>query len=95
MTPSISRPAAPLLAVVGGGRLGRMMAPAAAALGTRAQVLVEGSPAGQVTVDVPVGAARDRDVLVGMAEGADAPTFENECAPRVMSRFATPQAHGL
>ncbi|MGO3485079.1 MAG: 5-(carboxyamino)imidazole ribonucleotide synthase, partial [Cellulosimicrobium funkei] len=53
--------AAPVIAVVGGGQLARMMAPAAGELGVHLRVLVEAadSSASQVVVDAPVGVASD------------------------------------
>ncbi|MGO2043728.1 MAG: 5-(carboxyamino)imidazole ribonucleotide synthase, partial [Cellulosimicrobium funkei] len=53
--------AAPVIAVVGGGQLARMMAPAAGELGVHLRVLVEAadSSAAQVVVDAPVGVASD------------------------------------
>ncbi|MBM7480353.1 5-(carboxyamino)imidazole ribonucleotide synthase [Oerskovia jenensis] len=80
---------APVIAVVGGGQLARMMAPAAGELGVHLRVLVEapGSSAAQVVTDAPVGAATDeaaiRD-LIAPADGrarADVLTFEHEHVP--------------
>jgi 5-(carboxyamino)imidazole ribonucleotide synthase len=72
-----------VVAVVGGGQLARMMAPAAAALGVHLRVLVENptSSAAQVVVDAPVGAASDEEAIVRLVEGADALTFEHEHVP--------------
>lgn len=87
----------PVVAVVGGGQLARMMAPAASELGVHLRVLVESptSSAAQVHVDTPVGAASDaaavRALVAGTsADGWDAPagrrradvlTFEHEHVP--------------
>ncbi|MBE7699564.1 5-(carboxyamino)imidazole ribonucleotide synthase [Oerskovia sp. Sa1BUA8] len=80
---------APVIAVVGGGQLARMMAPAAGELGVHLRVLVEapGSSAAQVVTDAPVGAAADeaaiRD-LITPSDGrapADVLTFEHEHVP--------------
>ncbi|WP_282948079.1 5-(carboxyamino)imidazole ribonucleotide synthase [Cellulomonas endometrii] len=75
--------AAPVVAVVGGGQLARMMAPAATALGIRLRVLVEdpASSAAQVVVDAPVGAAADPVAVEALVAGADALTFEHEHVP--------------
>jgi len=72
-----------VVAVVGGGQLARMMAPAATALGVHLRVLVESdtSSAAQVVVDAPVGAAADRDAVAAIAAGADVLTFEHEHVP--------------
>lgn len=75
--------AAPVVAVVGGGQLARMMAPAATALGVHLRVLVEDavSSAAQVVVDAPVGAASDPVAVERLVAGADALTFEHEHVP--------------
>ncbi|WP_262348122.1 5-(carboxyamino)imidazole ribonucleotide synthase [Cellulosimicrobium cellulans] len=75
--------AAPVVAVVGGGQLARMMAPAATALGVHLRVLVEDavSSAAQVVVDAPVGAAADPVAVEALVLGADALTFEHEHVP--------------
>lgn len=75
--------AAPVVAVVGGGQLARMMAPAATALGVHLRVLVEDatSSAAQVVVDAPVGAAGDPVAVERLVVGADALTFEHEHVP--------------
>ena len=77
---------APVVAVVGGGQLARMMAPAATALGLHLRVLVESptSSAAQVVVDAPVGAASDQEAIARLAEGADALTFEHEHVPNAL-----------
>lgn len=74
------------MAVVGGGQLARMMAPAAAALGLHLRVLVENptSSAAQVVVDAPVGAATDEVAVERLAVGADALTFEHEHVPNAL-----------
>ncbi|RMI07098.1 5-(carboxyamino)imidazole ribonucleotide synthase [Cellulomonas triticagri] len=75
--------AAPVVAVVGGGQLARMMAPAATALGVHLRVLVEDavSSAAQVVVDAPVGVASDPVAVEALVVGADALTFEHEHVP--------------
>lgn len=89
---------APVVAVVGGGQLARMMTPAATALGVHLRVLVEEptSSAAQVVVDAPVGAARDEravEALVSGRTGTAAPahaaraavlTFEHEHVPSAL-----------
>ncbi len=80
---------APVIAVVGGGQLARMMAPAAGELGVHLRVLVEapGTSAAQVVTDAPVGAATDEGAirdLIAPADGrapADVLTFEHEHVP--------------
>lgn len=75
-----------MVAVVGGGQLARMMAPAATALGVHLRVLVESrtSSAAQVVVDSPVGSASDEAAITRLAIGADALTFEHEHVPNAL-----------
>ncbi|MDM7854049.1 5-(carboxyamino)imidazole ribonucleotide synthase [Cellulomonas alba] len=77
---------APVVAVVGGGQLARMMTPAATALGLHLRVLVESatSSAAQVVVDAPVGAASDADAIRALVAGAAALTFEHEHVPNAL-----------
>ncbi|MGI4894400.1 MAG: 5-(carboxyamino)imidazole ribonucleotide synthase [Janthinobacterium lividum] len=73
----------PVVGVVGGGQLARMMQPAAIALGVRLRVLAEGSDvsAAQVITPAPLGAADDVDALVAFAAQCDAVTFDHEHVP--------------
>ena len=75
--------AAAVVAVVGGGQLARMMAPAATALGVRLRVLVEDaeSSAAQVVVDSPVGVASEAADVDALVDGAQVLTFEHEHVP--------------
>jgi 5-(carboxyamino)imidazole ribonucleotide synthase len=80
-----------VIAVVGGGQLARMMAPAASELGIRLRVLVEepGSSAAQVVADAPVGAASDETAIRALiAPTDDDPaavlTFEHEHVPNAL-----------
>lgn len=80
--------AAPVIAVVGGGQLARMMAPAAGELGVHLRVLVEapGTSAAQVVADAPVGAASDEGAIRSLiappdADAAAVLTFEHERVP--------------
>ncbi|MCK0117812.1 5-(carboxyamino)imidazole ribonucleotide synthase [Isoptericola sp. S6320L] len=92
MTSPASAPVPPVVAVVGGGQLARMMAPPAAELGVHLRVLVEDpeTAAAQVVVDAPVGAASDEAAireLVVPADGrppADVLTFEHEHVPNAL-----------
>ncbi len=74
---------APLLAVVGGGQLARMMAQPAVALGLPLRLLAEaeGVSAAQVIVDQVVGDYRDLDVLREVTAGAAVVTFDHEHVP--------------
>jgi 5-(carboxyamino)imidazole ribonucleotide synthase len=88
-----------VIAVVGGGQLARMMAPAAGELGVTLRVLVEApdTSAAQLVVDAPVGAASDEAAvraLIAPADGAPAAvlTFEHEHVPNALLRDLI--AHG-
>jgi len=77
-----------VIAVVGGGQLARMMAPAAGELGVHLRVLVEApdTSAAQVVADAPVGAASDEAAIRSLIAppGGDAAavlTFEHEHVP--------------
>ncbi|WP_069387712.1 5-(carboxyamino)imidazole ribonucleotide synthase [Cellulosimicrobium cellulans] len=83
--------AAPVIAVVGGGQLARMMAPAAGELGVHLRVLVEapGTSAAQVVADAPVGAASDETAVRALiapsgGEPAAVLTFEHEHVPNAL-----------
>ncbi|WP_370718824.1 5-(carboxyamino)imidazole ribonucleotide synthase [Kineococcus mangrovi] len=73
----------PVVGVVGGGQLARMMQPAATALGLRLRVLAEGPDvaAAQVVTPAPIGAADDLEALVAFASECDAVTFDHEHVP--------------
>lgn len=70
----------PVVGVVGGGQLARMLAEAATPLGVRLRVLAgphdEGAP--EVVPDTVVGSAEDPDALVAFAAGVDVLTFDHE-----------------
>jgi 5-(carboxyamino)imidazole ribonucleotide synthase len=73
----------PVVGVVGGGQLARMMQPAAIELGVRLRVLAE-SPqvsAAQVVPDAPVGDHRDPAVVSAFAADCDVLTFDHEHVP--------------
>ena len=75
----------PVIGVVGGGQLARMMAPAAVALGFELRVLAE-SPevcAVAAVANAPVGDYTDLDTLRGFARGVDVLTFDHEHVPSV------------
>ncbi|GGM27685.1 5-(carboxyamino)imidazole ribonucleotide synthase [Promicromonospora citrea] len=81
----------PVVAVVGGGQLARMMAPGAAELGVRLRVLVEdpASSAAQVVTDAPVGAASDEAAIRSLVapdggRAAAVLTFEHEHVPNAL-----------
>ncbi|WP_098482945.1 5-(carboxyamino)imidazole ribonucleotide synthase [Georgenia soli] len=79
---------APVVAVVGGGQLARMMQQQAIALGVHLRVLVE-SPTvatAQVVPDAPVGAASDASAVRALVDGAQVLTFEHEHVPNDLLR---------
>jgi len=73
----------PVVGVVGGGQLARMMQPAAIELGVRLRVLAESpdASAAQVVPDSPVGDHRDPVAVSGFAAGCDVLTFDHEHVP--------------
>ncbi|WP_114422274.1 5-(carboxyamino)imidazole ribonucleotide synthase [Nocardioides houyundeii] len=76
-------PLAPVLAVIGGGQLARMMAQPAIALGLPLRLLAEaeGVSAAQVIVDQQVGDHRDLDTLRSVTQGCSVVTFDHEHVP--------------
>src|SRR5690625_391963 len=88
------------VAMIGGGQLARMSAPAAAALGINLRVLVESelASAAQVLVDTPVGAANDPHAVGELVTPDGEPsaavlTVEHEHMPGDVLRKL--QANGL
>jgi 5-(carboxyamino)imidazole ribonucleotide synthase len=83
--PSGPRPVGgfPVVGVVGGGQLARMMQPPAVALGLRLRVLATGADdsAAQVTAGAVVGDHRDAAAVTGFAAGCDVLTFDHEHVP--------------
>lgn len=73
----------PVVAVIGGGQLARMMQESAIALGIELRVLVEATDgsAGQTIVDALAGAPADIAALERIVAGADVLTFEHEHIP--------------
>ncbi|WP_035748837.1 5-(carboxyamino)imidazole ribonucleotide synthase [Arthrobacter sp. 35W] len=73
----------PVIGVVGGGQLARMMAPAAVALGFELRVLAEAPDVSAVAAvaQAPVGDYRDLDTLRRFAQGVDVLTFDHEHVP--------------
>jgi 5-(carboxyamino)imidazole ribonucleotide synthase len=73
----------PVVGVVGGGQLARMMASPAVALGLRLRLLADSSTDGaaQVIPDTVVGDYRDLDDLRRFAKGCDVLTFDHEHVP--------------
>jgi 5-(carboxyamino)imidazole ribonucleotide synthase len=74
---------APVVAVIGGGQLARMMAEPAAAMGIPLRLLAEapGVSAAQVVPDHRVGDHTDLDALLAVTDGAAVVTFDHEHVP--------------
>jgi len=74
---------APVVAVIGGGQLARMLAEPAAALGVPLRLLAEadGVSAAQVIPDHVVGDYRDLDTLRKVTDGCAVVTFDHEHVP--------------
>lgn len=86
MSASVPPPASsgfPLVGVVGGGQLARMMQPPAVELGIRLRILAESgdSSAAQVVPDSPVGDHRDLAAVSAFADGCQVITFDHEHVP--------------
>ena len=73
----------PVIGVVGGGQLARMMAPAAVALGCQISVLAEGEDGCARTAipTAPVGDYKDYAALSEFAKSVDVLTFDHEHVP--------------
>jgi 5-(carboxyamino)imidazole ribonucleotide synthase len=87
----------PIVAVVGGGQLARMMAPAATALGITLRVLIE-SPAASAALaahETVVGSPSDADAIAALLADPrpDVVTWEHEHIPREV--FDACEAHGV
>lgn len=85
----------PVVGVVGGGQLARMMAPAAQALGVHLRVLATAADecAAQVVPDVVLGHHTDLADLRRLAAGCDVVTFDHEHVPQ--QHLATLAADGV
>jgi 5-(carboxyamino)imidazole ribonucleotide synthase len=73
----------PVIGVVGGGQLARMMAPAATALGFELRVLAEAEDVSAVSAVAtsPIGDYKDLQTLLDFADGLDVLTFDHEHVP--------------
>ncbi|MEA5456203.1 5-(carboxyamino)imidazole ribonucleotide synthase [Sinomonas sp. JGH33] len=73
----------PVIGVVGGGQLARMMAPPATALGLELRVLAEAEDVSAVPAvpEAPVGDYRSLEDLREFAQGVDVLTFDHEHVP--------------
>ncbi|AJT40419.1 5-(carboxyamino)imidazole ribonucleotide synthase [Psychromicrobium lacuslunae] len=73
----------PVIGVVGGGQLARMMVPVAVELGFELRILAEGDDVSAVSAAryAPVGDYRDLETLRDFAQGVDVLTFDHEHVP--------------
>ena len=76
----VSRTAGPVVGIVGGGQLARMLAEAATPMGIHVRVLAAPGDEGatEVVPDVQVGAPDDADALRSFAATVDVVTFDHE-----------------
>ena len=86
MTPGQSTP--PIVGVIGGGQLARMMAAPAGALGIHIRLLAESAHecATEVIADVVVGDFRDYESLKTFVSSCDVVTFDHEHVPNALLR---------
>ncbi len=85
----------PVLAIIGGGQLARMMAQSAVGLGLPLRLLAEGPhvSAAQVIPDSTVGDYRSLEDLRAVAEGCAVVTFDHEHVPTQHLRTLTAEGH--
>jgi 5-(carboxyamino)imidazole ribonucleotide synthase len=83
MTVSAQIPGTPVVGVIGGGQLARMMQPAAINLGIHLRVLSSSATesAAQVIPDTVIGSHEDWEALKAFALGCDVVTFDHEHVP--------------
>ncbi|CAN5518434.1 5-(carboxyamino)imidazole ribonucleotide synthase [soil metagenome] len=72
----------PIVGVIGGGQLARMMIPPAIALGIEIRVLAEGKSSSAGIAASAVGDYRDLETVVAFARGVDVVTFDHEHVPQ-------------
>jgi 5-(carboxyamino)imidazole ribonucleotide synthase len=96
---AVTSPAAtsspPVLAIIGGGQLARMMAQSATGLGLPLRLLAEGPDvsAAQVVPDSIVGDYRDLETLRKVADGCAVVTFDHEHVPTQHLHALTAEGH--
>jgi 5-(carboxyamino)imidazole ribonucleotide synthase len=72
----------PVVGVIGGGQLARMMVPAAIALGIEIRVLAEQEGMSAAIAATAVGDYRDLDTVLAFARDVDVITFDHEHVPQ-------------
>ena len=76
----------PIVGVVGGGQLARMMVPPAVEMGIDIRVLAEAEGSSAVIAATAVGDYRDLDTVLAFAETVDVVTFDHEHVPQAVLR---------
>jgi 5-(carboxyamino)imidazole ribonucleotide synthase len=76
----------PVVGVIGGGQLARMMIPPAVALGIDLRVLAEAPDSSARLAATTVGDYRDRETVLAFARGCDVITFDHEHVPQDVLR---------
>ena len=76
----------PIVGVIGGGQLARMMIPAAVALGIELRVLAENEGTSAALAATTIGDYRDSEIVLRFAEGVDVITFDHEHVPQKVLR---------
>jgi 5-(carboxyamino)imidazole ribonucleotide synthase len=76
----------PIVGVVGGGQLARMMIPPAVELGIELRVLAETAGSSAALAAASIGDYRDVDTVLAFAEGVDVITFDHEHVPQEILR---------
>ena len=76
----------PVVGVIGGGQLARMMIPPAVALGIELRVLAEAPDSSARLAATTVGDYRDAPTVLAFARGCDAITFDHEHVPQEVLR---------
>ena len=74
----------PVVGVIGGGQLARMMIPPAVALGIEVRVLAEAPDASARLAATAVGDYRDERTVLEFARGCDVITFDHEHVPQAV-----------
>jgi 5-(carboxyamino)imidazole ribonucleotide synthase len=74
----------PVVGVIGGGQLARMMIPPAVELGIELRVLAEADGASAALAATAVGDHRDADAVLAFAQGVDVVTFDHEHVPQAV-----------
>ena len=76
----------PIVGVIGGGQLARMMVPPAVELGIELHVLAESAGESASIATTQLGDYRDLDEVLRFAEGVDVVTFDHEHVPQDVLR---------